>query len=181
MGHKHTRDEVLDGAVAAAFDVGLSQVTFGRVAGRLGISDRMVVYYFPSKDELIGEVLLSLGARMQQTLEPALRAGQPDHRGLVRAAWPLLATEAVDPVFALFFEANGLAAAGREPYRSIVPLLVDGWLTWTAELVQGPPSVRRREAAAAVALLDGLLLLRQIGGADAATHAARALGVLGRR
>ena len=63
MGHKHTKAEILDGALAAAFDDGLSQLTFGRVAKRLGISDRIVVYYFPTKDDLIGEVILAMGAR----------------------------------------------------------------------------------------------------------------------
>ena len=53
MGHKHTKSEILDGALAAAFEDGLSQLTFGRVATRLAISDRIVVYYFPTKDDLI--------------------------------------------------------------------------------------------------------------------------------
>ena len=52
MGHKHTKEEILEGALAAAFDDGLSQLTFGRLAKRLGINDRVVVYYFPSKDDL---------------------------------------------------------------------------------------------------------------------------------
>lgn len=181
MGHKHSREEILGGAVATAVDEGLSQVTFGRVAKRLGINDRVVVYYFPTKDELVGEVLASLGMQLMLTLAPAFRDRQPDHLDLARAAWPLLATPEVDPVFALFFEANGLAAAGREPYRSIVPALVEGWITWAAEFIEGRAGRRRTEAAAVVALLDGLLLLRQLGGHDAASQAARALGVEGPR
>lgn len=177
MGHKHTRDEILAGALATAFEDGLSQVTYGRVAKRLGISDRIVVYYFPTKDDLVGDVLLALGLQLQQALEPAFTQRQPDHLALARTAWPLLADDSVDPIFALFFEANGLAAAGREPYRTIVPRLVEAWMAWAAELIDGRPQQRRTEAAAAIALLDGLLLLRQLGGADLASRAARALGL----
>ena len=46
MGYRHTREDILDGALTVAFDDGLSQLTYGRVAKQLGISDRTVVYYF---------------------------------------------------------------------------------------------------------------------------------------
>jgi len=48
MGHKHTKEEILDGALRAALDEGLSQLTFGRLAKRMGMNDRMIVYYFPT-------------------------------------------------------------------------------------------------------------------------------------
>jgi hypothetical protein len=99
----------------------------------------------------------------------------------VRAAWPILARTDADPVFALFFEASGLAATGRDPYRTLVPQLVDAWITWAAEFIAGAPARRRAEAEAAIAQLDGLLLLRQLAGPDAADRAARRIGVLGRR
>ena len=177
MGHKHTREEMLEAALATAFEFGLSQLTYGRVAKRLGIHDRTVVYYFPSKDDLVGDVLVALGAQLQQTLAPAFAAPAADHLALVRAAWPVLARPAADPVFALFFEANGLAAAGRDPYRTLVPQLVEVWIAWAAESISGTPRRRRTEAETAIAMIDGLLLLRQLAGPDAANRAARRLGV----
>jgi AcrR family transcriptional regulator len=177
MGHRHTKEQILEGAMAAAVDDGLSQLTFGRVAKRLGISDRIVVYYFPSKDDLVGEVLMSMGLQLQQTLAAAFTTPAPDHVALVRAAWPVLAHADADPIFALFFEANGLAAAGREPYRTLVPALVEAWIDWATTFVQGTSKQRRTEAETAIAVIDGLLLLRQLAGPDAAGRAARRLGV----
>jgi AcrR family transcriptional regulator len=181
MGYRHTREDILGGALAVAFDDGLSQLTFGRVAKRLGISDRVVVYYFPSKDELISDVLVAVGIQLQQTLEPVFGSPAADHMELVRAAWPVVAQPDADAVFALFFEANGLAAAGREPFRTLVPQLVDAWVTWAAEFFQGTPAQRHTEAETAIALLDGLLLLRQLAGPTAADRAATRLGVAGQR
>jgi AcrR family transcriptional regulator len=181
MGHKHTKEDILDGALAAAFDDGLSQLTFGRVAKRLGISDRIVVYYFPTKDDLIGEVLYAMGAQLQTTLAPAFSTPAADHLDLLRAAWPVLARPEADPVFALFFEAGGLAATGREPFSALVPQLVEAWIDWAAEFIRGTRTRRRSEAEAAIAVLDGLLLLRQLAGPAVADRAARRIGVTGRR
>lgn len=177
MGHKHSREQILEAALAVALDDGLSVLTFGRVAKQLGISDRTVVYYFPSKDDLVSEVLFGIAAQVQVVLAEAFTAPAPGHRDLARAAWPVLARPDVDPWFALFFEANGLAAAGREPYATLIAQLVDAWVAWVAEFVEGPAKQRRAEAEAAIALVEGLLLLRQLGGPAAANRAAAALGI----
>ena len=167
----------MNGALAAALDDGLSQLTFGRLAKRLGISDRTIVYYFPTKDDLVSEVILAMGAQLQETLAEAFVVPAADHRALMAAAWPVVATPEADGVFALFFEANGLAAVGRDPYRELVPTLVGVWIEWAAAFIDGDPEHRRAEAETAVALLDGLLLLRQLAGPDAADRAAAVFGI----
>ncbi len=177
MGYRHTREQILDAALAAAFEDGLSQLTFGRVAKRIGISDRIVVYYFPTKEDLIGEVLVALGTRLQETLAPAFASPATDHIELLRNAWPVLASTDADPVFALFFEAAGLATAKREPYLTLVPQLIEAWIEWVAAFVDGRAPRRRIEAETAVAIVDGLLLLRQVVGPTAADRAARRLGI----
>ncbi len=177
MGHKHTKEEILEGALAAAFDDGLSQLTFGRLAKRLAISDRVIVYYFPTKDDLISEVIVAMGLELQVTLSAAFTEPAADYLELMSAAWPVVAVAEADPIFALFFEANGLAAAGRDPYQSLVPSLVEMWIAWAAEFIEGTPRQRRTEAVTAIAMLDGLLLVRQLAGPDAANRAARRLGI----
>lgn len=177
MGHKHTKSEILEGALEAAIDDGLSQLTFGRLSKRLGISDRIVVYYFPTKEVLISEVVMAMGGQLQETLADAFSTPAADHLELMAAAWPAVATVEADRVFALFFEANGLAAIGRDPYRTLVPVLVEAWIAWVADFIDGTPEQRRIEAETAIALIDGLLLLRQLAGAESADRAARRIGI----
>ena len=177
MGYKHTRQDLLDGALAAALEHGLNQLTFGRLAKQLGINDRTIVYYFPTKDDLITEVLMAMALQLQTTLGNAFSTPAASHRELARTAWPVLARTETDPIFALFFEANGLAVANRAPYSTLVPQLVEAWIDWVMTFLTGPPKRRRAEAEAAIALIDGLLLLRQLAGPRAANRAAVQLGV----
>jgi AcrR family transcriptional regulator len=171
--------------LAAAVDVaradGLGALSFGRVARQVGTNDRTVVYYFPTKADLIGAVLLTLGEELQALLAEAFgdQPISPDH--LVHRAWPVLARPDSQPIFALFFEIIGLAAVGTTPYDALAPAMLDQWLRWLEpRLDVDDPVERRAHALAVLARIDGLLLLRTIAGPEAAQEAARVSGLTDR-
>jgi AcrR family transcriptional regulator len=172
---KHAKAELLAAAVEVAHHHGLRQLSFRRVARQAGTVDRTVVYYFPTKEALVGAVLLAMSGELESRLAAVGQERLAGHRALVRAAWPVLAHQDADTTFALFFEAAGLAAAGTAPYGTTVPALLAGWLDWAESRLQGTADQRRAEAEAAVALIDGLLLFRQLMGAEAADRAAERL------
>lgn len=178
MGYKFTREQILEGAVELALADGVGALTFGRLAKRMGTSDRVVVYYFPSKTTLLSEVLVEIGNRLQALLATAFTEPAAHHRQLARAAYGVLARDDTDAVFAVYFEACGLAAAGAQPFRDLAGALVDGWVSWLSGFFRGTPKQRRAEAEATLALIDGVLLMRQLGGAQAADRAAKALGLM---
>ena len=174
MGYRYSLDEVLAAATSTALDHGMAGLTYARVAERLGTSDRMVVYYFPSKTELIVSVATRLGTELQDLLGEAFGEDPATSDDLLASAWPVLSTKWADRIFGLFFEMIGLASAGQEPYAELVRQLMNSWADWLAERVIGSrPEIRRRRALSVMARIDGLLMLRQVMGAPAADAAAR--------
>jgi len=178
MGHKYTREQMLERAVELALAQGVGALTFGRLAKRMGTSDRVIVYYFPSKTTLVSDVLVEIGNQLQAVLAQAFTEPATGHRQLARAAYGVLARDDTDAIFAVYFEACGLAAAGAQPYRDLAAALVDGWVGWLSGFFRGNPKQRRAEAEATLALIDGVLLMRQLAGAQAADRAAKALGMV---
>lgn len=178
MGHKHSRETLLAAALEVVASDGLHRLSFGRVAARAGTSDRVVVYYFATKDELTEAVLSAVGAALSDGLAPALlglRAA--GHQELVRRVWVVVSEPAAHALVAIYVQALGLAAAGVAPYTVVVADIVTSWTTRFEEHLAGDAQARRSQALAALAVLDGLLLVRLASGADIADEAAQALGV----
>ncbi len=174
MGYRYSLDEVLAVATNTALDHGMAGLTYARVAERLGASDRMVVYYFPSKTDLVVSVATQLGNELQELLGEAFGENPATSDELLAAAWPVLSSKRADRIFGLFFEMIGLASAGQAPYVELVRHLMDSWAEWLSERVIGSrPEIRRRRALSVMARIDGLLMIRQVMGIRAADAAAQ--------
>ncbi len=180
VGYRHQRDDMLAAAVTVAHRDGLAALTYGRVAKELGTNDRTVVYYFPTKTELVAAVTAELGGQLQALLAEAFGDKPLSRRALGRRAWPALSHPDAEPIFRLFFEVIGLAAVGTKPFDDLVPVLMEQWLAWLDPRLDIADPVRRRaEALALLAQIDGLLLLRITAGPSRAQAAATVLGFAG--
>ncbi|HST84556.1 MAG TPA: TetR/AcrR family transcriptional regulator [Kineosporiaceae bacterium] len=177
MGYRHDREGVLGSALALAHESGLKELTFRSVGQRAGIPDRTVVYYFPTKDQLILAVLQRTTAQLMDLLATAVGEETRQVGELLQTSWDALRRPEADRGLRLYIETVGLAAHGREPYRSVITDLTATWTTWFATRLALEPGRRDDHAAAIVATLDGLLLLQATAGTEVADAAARGLGL----
>lgn len=138
-----------------------------------------VVYYFPTKDCLVVSVVRALGAERERLLDVAFGTEPLSPPELVQRAWPVMATADAAPVLAVYFEMVGLAAGGRGPFASLARASLEWWATWlTPKILPAATATRRSGALAAIAALDGLLLVRHVLGAEAAEQAAQGAGTV---
>jgi AcrR family transcriptional regulator len=164
MVRRHDPEELLAAAVEAALEAGLSELTFGRLAKRIGIPDRTLVYYFPTKQSLLESVLGVLAGQLFEQLDEAFGSEPRPARDLLERAYPVLSGPSAEPVFALWFELAGHGAVGQEPHRSLGHAMLDAWLDWVTPRVAAPtPTAARADAAWLIATLDGALLLHHLG------------------
>lgn len=170
MGYKHDREAILGAALDVVREDGFAGLTYRAVGVRLGIPDRTVVYYFPWKANLIESVLDRLSSRLRDELAPG--SAPQTLEATLDEIWRRLATGTADAEFAAVFEMAGLAASGVEPYVSVAPQFLASWVSWLAARLDGSEDERVAQATAAIALLDGLMLIRLVSGAEAADGAA---------
>jgi AcrR family transcriptional regulator len=174
MGYRHSREDLLAAATDVALADGLGELSFGKVGRRLGISDRTVVYYFPTKPDLVTAVVGALGVELAQMLLDAFGEQRRTGKELLERAWPVLTTDKADRILRLYFEIIGLASARHAPYGELATAMADGWAEWLAACTVGSSAeVRHRRALSLLAIIDGLLLVRRVLGAEAAEQARR--------
>ena len=156
MGHKYTREQILEGAVELALAEGVGSLTFGRLAKRMGTSDRVIVYYFPSKTTLVSDVLVEIGNQLQAVLARP----SPNRRPAIDSSprRPTACSPATRPTRSSPSTSRPAAwlRPVLQPFGDLAAALVDGWVGWLSGFFRGNPKQRRAEAEATLVLIDGV-------------------------
>ena len=120
------RDELLDQATAWAFANGLGTLSLRPLATALGTSDRMLLYHFKDKNDLVATVLNVSNERSVQGIR-ALRPSR-DVRQAVIDLWGAVSTPEQARCGRLYVEAAALGVLGAEPFASVVGEANEVWL-----------------------------------------------------
>ena len=123
-----------------------------------GISDRMLMYYFETKEDLIAQALLLLAEGMAQSLDELVPQGKASAAQII-AALTLSAgqNQAQRRVLMLWFEIVGLAVRGGAPYKTAAQQILTNYEQWIAGKLPANQSHRAREI---LAQIEGQLLLQ---------------------
>jgi len=149
------RDQVAQAATDYVLEHGLVGLSLRPLAARLGTSDRMLLYHFDGKDDLVSTVLRVSNDRSVaeiRALPPA-----PDVRTAVLELWKAVTSPRLDRCQRLYVEAAALGLFGREPYVSVVREANQLWVAAVADYMVGS-GMPRAQGQRAVALLDAALM-----------------------
>jgi AcrR family transcriptional regulator len=170
------REAAIERMVDHVLAHGLAGASLRPLAKAAGTSDRMLLYYFADKDELIAAVLERLAARLTPILEGALPEGarvSPD--ALFATVVPAMRSLGLEPFMRVWLELAAGASAGNAVYARIGGAIAGGFHAWIADhLAIDDPAVRAAAAARLLGAADGLLLLDALGRADLADLAVEA-------
>lgn len=116
------RDRLLSLVVDHCIGHGVADITLRQVAAATGSNNRMLLYYFGSKEQMVESALLvaiDRYPRIAGALDPLRRRSEPIDRRL-RRCWRQVSHEDNIPFLRLFFEVFGLAS--QQPGRFAVYL-----------------------------------------------------------
>jgi AcrR family transcriptional regulator len=152
---------------------GLAAATLRPLAAAAGTSDRMLLYYFADKNELLTATLARIAARMIVQLDRAipLEPKRP-FPVLLQQAWTVLASQSLQPFMPLWLELASCAARGLQPHRDVAGEILGGFLEWVKIRLQ-PESDNGAQLSAPLFLMsiEGMYLLQAIGRDDIADAA----------
>jgi AcrR family transcriptional regulator len=156
---------------------GLALSSLRALARTAGTSDRMLLYYFTDKDEIIVAALGEISLGFASVLAGALEGGgkrRPDV--LMSDLAAVMRSGAARPYLRLWLELSVLAARGEEPYRSTAGRMADGFVAMVDYALDIEEAAARHAAAARlVAMMDGVLLLDCVGRESLGTAALRSV------
>lgn len=126
------------------------------LAKSVGMSDRMVMYYFETKEQLVAEAISTIGDTLADGMEASLPAGTASARQILAALLGAEQSEELKAIMRLWFEIVGLAIRGDEPYKTTASLL----LTRSEERIRDKlRSDQKHRAREVLASLEGELMI----------------------
>ena len=153
------RSKTLAAATDYVLDHGLAGLSLRPMAAALGVSTRMLLYDFDSKEELIMAVLAEARRRESALLADHAAAGDFSRADLIRAIWQWASAPGQSKFMRLFFEVYVQALFGPPEYADRAQAMVTDWLGQLTGLLS--PDAAQTDSANAtllIAVLRGLLL-----------------------
>jgi AcrR family transcriptional regulator len=141
------RDELAEAATDYALEHGLIGLSLRPLAEALGTSDRMLLYHFRDKDDLVATILRTTNERSIRSIR-ALPTPR-DVRTAVLALWREVTTGPQRRCQRLYVEAAALGLFGREPYVAEVKEANARWMSALADHFRGAGLTARRARQAA--------------------------------
>ncbi len=155
------RAAILDPVCDHLLAHGLDAANLRALARAAGTSDRMLLYYFDDKNDLIREALKRLADRLAAKLTERTPDGPMPPDRLANAVWAVVQEPEFWPYMVLFVEIVARSARTGEPYSFAAKAITNLFLEWLSRRLDATEdAVRSAQAHEVLATVDGRALLR---------------------
>lgn len=171
------RADILNGLADHILAEGLSASSVRPLAEAVGISDRMLLYYFRDKSELIAATLALLSSRLTAALDAHTASKPMPLEAVRRRLAAVLLSDEVWPYMQLWLEIVALSARGDPFYRELGGSIARAFLDWgKAQLQASTAATYAADAARLLVAIEGMVLLKSVGLEDVANTSLRGSG-----
>ncbi|MBL8558691.1 MAG: TetR/AcrR family transcriptional regulator [Hyphomonadaceae bacterium] len=171
------RLDILNGLADHVLAKGLPASSVRPLAEAAGISDRMLLYYFRDKSELIAATLQLLSTRLTAVLDAHTASEPMPLDALRRRLAVVLLSDDVWPYMQLWLEIVALSARGDPFYRAVGGGIARAFLEWGKAQLHAPTATARAaDAARLLVSIEGMVLLKSVGLEDIAKASLRGSG-----
>lgn len=166
------RADIIERLTAFVLAEGLSASSLRPLAKAAGTSDRMLLYYFKDKSEIITAVLEHISAQLVEMIADRTTTELMPVDALRRKLAGIVFEDALWPYMRIWLEVAARAAMGDPFYRAVGEQIGRGFLEWgKAQLQSDGDAQREIDAARLLVSIEGMLFLKSIGLDDVSAKA----------
>jgi AcrR family transcriptional regulator len=161
------RAELIERMADYVLAEGLTASSIRPLAVAANVSDRMLLYYFDDKSDVIVSILEALSKRLIVILERQTSKTRLPLDKLRSKLADTVLDQTVWPYMRLWLEIASKAAQGDATCRVVGERIGRGFLAWGLDQLDSPtPKAREVDAAKLLVAIEGLVLLKSIGMED---------------
>lgn len=143
---------------------GLPGANLRPLAAAAGTSDRMLLYYFKDKEEIITATLVLIASRLMGHLTAMGWTTPGPIADREPALLALVVSPDLWPYMSVWLEIAAISSRGDPLYRTIGHAIAQGFLGWIASLLAIEDAASRKtEAARLLRSIEGTIVLHSVG------------------
>lgn len=153
------RAEIVEKLATHFLSAGLDDTGLRRLAEVAGTSDRMLLYYFENKDDLVIAVLTHIGDQLAQMMEVQFGATPKPPAEVLRALWDLVTSAGLADQIRLWLDMSSRASRHDPLFGVVSDAMGEAWIDRLSALLEVPDAEKRALAILIMAIVDGQLIL----------------------
>lgn len=162
-----SREILLPRLAAHVLEHGLADASLRPLARAAGTSDRMLLYHFGSKEQLVVDLLAHLAAQFSATLDHAFPTERAASReDCVAQVLAITGEGTFRPFMRVWWDIVSGCAAGNAAYLGAAGAIMDGLLRWVVDHLPEDDPDPQAGARMVLTWIEGAQMLAAVGRGD---------------